>query len=91
MCSAVPIAMHFEISYERSRIRRGKFHAYVLEHGKAILDALEGYTLSPKSMQLLINRKPFTDETLVDVMVQEYNKLQALGAIIDDAIEAVQE
>lgn len=89
--SAVPIAMHFEPSYERSKIRRGKFHDYVLEHGKAIIDELEGYKLSPKSMQLLMNRIPFTDDTLVDMMVGEYNKLHKLGAIFDAAIEAVQE
>lgn len=89
--SAIPIAMHFETNYERSRIRRGKFHNYVLEHGQTIIDDLTGYTISSKSMQLLINRVPFTEETLVDVMVQEYGKLQALGTVIDAAIDATQE
>ncbi|MEM7133103.1 MAG: hypothetical protein AAF702_42780 [Chloroflexota bacterium] len=89
--SAVPISMHFETNYDKSGIRRGKFHEYILEEGKAVIDELNGYTVSAKSMQLLINRKPYTEDTFVDMMVQEYCTLQKLATVIDAAIEAVQE
>lgn len=88
---AIPIAMHFETNYERSGIRRGAFHAYILDHGKDVIENLDGYKLSPKSMQLLINRAPFTNETLVNVMAQEYGKLQQLSSVIDAAIKATRE
>lgn len=86
--SAVPISMHFETNYEKSGIKRGKFHDYILEEGKAVIEQLDGYTVSPKSMQLLINRKPYTEDEFVAIMFQEYCKLQLLSGFIDDAIEA---
>lgn len=89
--SAVPVAMHFETNYEASGIRRGQFHEFILAEGKAVIEQLNGYSLSPKSFQLLINRTPYTQEDFVNVMVREYCKLQELAPVIDAAIEAVQE
>ena len=89
--SAVPISMHFETNYEKSRIKRGKFYAYLLEYGQAAIEQLEDYSISPKSYQFTINRVPYTDDTFIDVMVGEYEKLVALAAVIDAAIDTVQE
>ena len=87
--SAIPISMHFEASYKAVGIRRGEFYDYILEQGKSTFDKLKGYTISPKSYQLFINRIPFTADSLVEIMETEYGKLQALGSVIDEAIHVL--
>jgi hypothetical protein len=87
--STIPVAFHFEASFEKTGVQRGKFYAYVLEHGDKIIAQLKGYALSPKSFQLLVNRARFKEGELHEVMKREYNQLHPLGSIIDDAIEAV--
>ena len=51
----------------------------------------EGYAISPKSYQFTINHVSYTDDTFVDVMVGEYEKLVALVPVIDATIDGVQE
>lgn len=87
----IPVGFHFEAPKERTGIQRGKFYAYVLEHGKATIDQLDGFKLSPKSFQLLVKRGPFEEGKIRDAMAIEYDRIAPLGDIIDDAIEAVKE
>lgn len=86
--SAVPITLHVEASYEKTGIVRGKLYDHILKHGKGIIDSLEGYTVHPKSFQFLINRTPFTEATLLNIMERDYCKLARLAPIIDAAIES---
>lgn len=89
--NTIPVAFHFESSREKTGIQRGKFYAYVLEHGDEVISQLNGYTVSPKSFQLLIKRAPFTEGKILDVMASEYHWIPRLAPIIDDAIKAVGE
>ena len=89
--STIPVAFHFEASREKTGIPRGKFYEYLLVHGREVIDQLDGYSLSPKSFQLLVNRVPFDEGKLLEVMEFEYNRIQQLGSVIDDAIEAARE
>ncbi len=89
--STIPVAFHFEAPHEKTGIQRGEFYEYLLNHGVEVIGQLDGYSLSPKSFQLLVNRVPFAEGKLLDVMEYEYNRVQQLGSVIDDAIEAVRE
>ena len=45
--SAIPISMHFEASHNKTGIRRGEFYSYILDHGQATFDKLEGIQFRP--------------------------------------------
>ena len=87
--NTIPVAFHFESSREKTGIQRGKFYKYVLEHGDEIISQLDGYSVSPKSFQLLIKRAPFAEGQCLEVMESEYQWIPKLAPIIDDAIKAV--
>lgn len=81
--STIPIAFHFESSKEATGFRRGEFYSEVLEQGNEIISNLDGYTVSPKSFQLLVKRAPFQAGRLLEKMQSEYYWIPRLAIIID--------
>jgi hypothetical protein len=85
-----PVVLHIETSIPNHGISRNDFSKRFLEQAGDTVQSWPGYTVKPNyAMEPISTRVPFTKETLVAALKAEFTRLQQLGDIIDQTIEAV--
>jgi hypothetical protein len=87
---ATPVVLHVETSIPRDGISRNDFSKRFLERSGALIESWEGYQIKPNyAMEPFSTRLPFAKETLATVLEAELTRLQQLGGVIDETIEAM--
>ena len=80
----MPIVMHVEPHVPNRREFIARFWAL----GKPKLDKMEGYTLKEENIMELFRKEiPFVKTKAAESLVQEFDELSALGAVIDKALK----
>ena len=71
-------------------ISRNDFSRLFLERSGDLIQSWNGYTIKPSyAMEPFNTRVPFTKATLVPALESEFARLQQLGSVIDETIDAV--
>jgi hypothetical protein len=85
----VRVGLHVETSLSKDGIHRIVFDEYLLKHSGAKILSWEGHVINSahhqKPFHIWI---PFTGITLVSSLEDEFSRLQQLGPVIDQAINA---
>jgi hypothetical protein len=85
-----PVVLHVETSIPNHGLSRNDFSKRLLEQVGEQVESWPGYTVKPNyAMEPFNVRVPFTKETLVPALKAAFSRLQQLGDVIDQTIEAV--
>lgn len=87
---AVPVVLHVETSMAKHGLSRNDFSRLFLERSGGLIQSWDGYIIKPNyAMEPFNTRLPFSTDTLVCVLETELSRLQQLGTVIDETIDAV--
>jgi hypothetical protein len=87
----VPFALHNETNKARSRFSPQDFHQELFSRCREMLESWDGYELHETyASQPFVCKRPFSSETLVGVVEQEFSRMQRLGLYIDQFISDLQ-
>ena len=86
---ATPVVLHVETSMAKHGLSRNDFARLLLERSGDLIQSWNGYVVKPNyAMEPFSTRLPFTKETLVPALESEFGRLQQLGTVIDETIDA---
>lgn len=85
---SVPVVLHIE----RETPHREEVNRLLVERGTGLMTSWPGYSVSRSNvMERFIHRIPLSRNTLVRQLTTEFNRVQEIGAIIDEAFAEISE